>query len=70
VPRRGQKDQRRKRHIVTDTEGNLVHALIHTADIQERDGAPLLLAQNVTVSPGCVISSVTVAMPGASSRMR
>jgi putative transposase len=35
----------RKRHIVTDTEGNLVHAVIHTADIQDRDGAPLVLAQ-------------------------
>lgn len=32
-------------HILTDTEGNLVHALIHTADIQDRDGAPLLLAE-------------------------
>lgn len=37
----------RKRHIVTDTEGNLVHALVHTADIQDRDGAPLLLGEIV-----------------------
>src|SRR5690554_3786558 len=41
----GKKIKRRKRHILTDTEGNLVHALIHTADIQDRDGAPLLLAE-------------------------
>ena len=41
----GKKIKGRKRHIVTDTEGNLVHALIHTADIQDRDGAPLLLAE-------------------------
>jgi len=34
----------RKRHILTDTEGNLVHAVIHTADIQDRDGAPRVLA--------------------------
>jgi transposase len=40
----GQKIKGRKRHILTDTEGNLVHAIIHTADIQDRDGAPLLLA--------------------------
>ncbi|RYC27839.1 IS5 family transposase [Ciceribacter ferrooxidans] len=37
------KTKRRKRHILTDTEGNLVHAVIHTADIQDRDGAPLVL---------------------------
>ena len=40
----GKKIKGRKRHILTDTQGNLVHALIHTADIQDRDGAPLLLA--------------------------
>jgi Transposase and inactivated derivatives len=37
------KTKRRKRHIHTDTEGNLVHAVIHTAVIQDRDGAPLVL---------------------------
>ena len=41
----GKKIKGRKRHILTDTEGNLVHALIHTADIQDRDGASLLLAE-------------------------
>jgi putative transposase len=30
----GKKIKGRKRHILTDTEGNLVHAVIHTADIQ------------------------------------
>ncbi len=39
----GKKVNGRKRHILTDTEGNLVHALIHTADFQDRDGAPDLL---------------------------
>ena len=29
----GKKIRRRKRRILTNTEGNLVHALIHTADI-------------------------------------
>lgn len=43
----GKKIKGRKRHIVTDTEGKLVHAMIHTADIQDRDGAPLVLAQIV-----------------------
>lgn len=40
----GKKIKGRKRHILTDTEGNLVHAVIHTADIQDRDGAPRVLA--------------------------
>ncbi|WP_031294226.1 IS5 family transposase [Sphingobium ummariense] len=40
----GKKTKGRKRHLLTDTEGNLVHAVVHTADIQDRDGAPLVLA--------------------------
>ena len=32
-----------KRHIVTDTSGLLVGAEIHSADIQDRDGAPLVI---------------------------
>ena len=35
--------RRRKRHILTDTGGLLVAAIVHTADIQDRDGAPDLL---------------------------
>jgi transposase len=34
----------RKRHILTDTEGSLLAAHVHTADIQDRDGAVPLLA--------------------------
>jgi putative transposase len=34
----------RKRHIVTDTQGFLVGAVVHTADVQDRDGAPTVLA--------------------------
>ena len=41
----GKKTKGRKRHILTDNEGNLVHAVVHTADIQDRDGAPLVLAE-------------------------
>ncbi len=33
----------RKRHILTDTEGFLVAAVVHAADIQDRDGAPDVL---------------------------
>jgi transposase len=35
----GKKIKGRKRHIVTDTEGNLVGLQVHSADIQDRDGA-------------------------------
>lgn len=34
----------RKRHILTDTTGLLIAAVVHAADIQDRDGAPPLLA--------------------------
>jgi transposase len=40
----GKKINGRKRHIITDTVGHLVAARVHTADIQDRDGAPDLLA--------------------------
>lgn len=43
----GKKVKGRKRHILTDTDGNLVHAVIHAAAIQDRDGAPLVLAEIV-----------------------
>ena len=33
----------RKRHIIADTNGLLVGAMVHAADIQDRDGAPALL---------------------------
>lgn len=47
----GKKIKGRKRYILTDTEGNLVQALIYTADIQDRDGAPLLPAEIVRSFP-------------------
>jgi|TARA_B100000315_G_scaffold248725_1_gene278920 transposase len=40
----GKKVKGRKRHIITDTGGLLVGAMVHAADIQDRDGAPPLLA--------------------------
>ncbi len=39
----GKKVKGRKRHILTDTNGFLVNAMVHPADIQDRDGAPDLL---------------------------
>jgi putative transposase len=39
----GKKVKGRKRHIITDTLGLMLFVLVHTADIQDRDGAPDLL---------------------------
>ncbi len=39
----GKKIKGRKRHIVTDTLGLMVGLIVHSADIQDRDGAPELL---------------------------
>lgn len=40
----GKKIKGRKRHILTDTEGNLLSAVAHTADVQDRDGAICVIA--------------------------
>ena len=47
----GKKIKGRKRHIVTDTQGNLVGIIVHEADIQDRDGAPRTLASIRTLYP-------------------
>jgi transposase len=39
----GKKIKGRKRHIATDTAGNLLDGLVLSADIQDRDGAPHLI---------------------------
>jgi transposase len=41
----GKKTKGRKRHILTDTDGNLLGLVAHTADIQDRDGAPNVIVQ-------------------------
>ena len=40
----GKKIKGKKRHILVDTLGLLLHAIVHSADIQDRDGGILLLA--------------------------
>ena len=40
----GKKVNGRKRHIITDTDGNLVGLQVHKADTQDRDGAVDVLA--------------------------
>ena len=50
----GKKTKGRKRHIVTDTDGNLLALITHTADIQDRDGAPGVIAQACESFPDLV----------------
>ena len=40
----GKKIKGRKRHILVDTQGLLMHAIVHAADVQDRDGGALLMA--------------------------
>src|SRR5436190_9820966 len=40
----GKKIKGKKRHILVDTQGLLLHALVHSADIQDRDGGVLVMA--------------------------
>jgi len=40
----GKKVKGRKRHIVVDTLGNLLEVIVHAADIQDYDGAKLVLS--------------------------
>ena len=34
----------KKRHLLVDTQGLLLHAIIHAADVQDRDGGVLLMS--------------------------
>ena len=40
----GKKTKGKKRHVLVDTEGLLLHAIVHAADIQDRDGGAMLMA--------------------------
>lgn len=47
----GKKVNGRKRHIITDTDGNLVGLQVHKGDIQDRDGAVDVFASIRTLYP-------------------
>jgi transposase len=40
----GKKTKGKKRHVLVDTQGLLLHAIVHAADIQDRDGGVLLMS--------------------------
>jgi transposase len=56
----------RKRHIVTDTLGLMVGAIVHPATLQDRDGALTVLRSIRTSWPGLRHVSLTAATPGRS----
>ncbi len=47
----GKKIKGKKRHILVDTQGLLMHAIVHSADIQDRDGGALLMASSFGAFP-------------------
>ena len=47
----GKKIKGKKRHILVDTQGLLMHAIVHAADVQDRDGGALLMASLFGVFP-------------------
>ena len=47
----GKKINGRKRHIVVDTMGLLLWVMVHSAGIQDRDGARLVLAAIKSLPP-------------------
>lgn len=47
----GKKIKGRKRHIVVDTMGLLLDVVVHSADIQDRDGAKLVLEKVLNETP-------------------
>jgi putative transposase len=44
----GKKTKGRKRHLLVDTMGFVIEALVHTAGIQDRDGGKLLVSKAKT----------------------
>ena len=47
----GKKIKGKKRHVLVDTQGLLLHAVVHAADIQDRDGGVLLMSTLFGVFP-------------------
>ena len=59
----GKKIKGRKRHILTDTGGLVVAVRVHTADIQDRDGAPNVLTSIRSGFPWLRHVLLTAALP-------
>ena len=64
----GKKIKGRKRHIVTDTAGNMLEGIVHEASIQDRDGAPGLSGSSTSAFPRWQSSLPMAAMPAGNWR--
>jgi transposase len=62
----GKKIKGEKRHILVDTLGLLLHAVVHPADIQDRNGGLLVLSSLFGLHPFYKSSSLTAAIRGRS----
>jgi transposase len=47
----GKKIKGKKRHVLVDTQGLLMQAIVHAADVQDRDGGVLLMASMFGLFP-------------------
>ncbi len=47
----GKRTKGKKRHVPVDTQGLLLHAVVHAADVQGRDGGVLLMAAVFSLHP-------------------
>ncbi len=63
----GKKINGRKGHIITDISGLLVGAIVHEADIRDRDGTAALLSSIQSVFPWLRHVFADGGMPGRSS---
>ena len=64
-----EEDQGKKRHVLVDSQGLLMQAVIHAADLQDRDGGVLLMASLFGMFPFLSSSTPTAVIKGRSSSM-
>ena len=64
----GKKIKGKKRHILVDTQGLLMHAIVHAADVQDRDGGALLMASLFGAFPFLIKLYADGGYQGQSSR--
>ena len=62
---RGKKVNGRKRHMLVDTMGNLLRIVVHAADVQDRDGAKLVVAGTTEAFPRLTLIWADAAYRGA-----
>ncbi|MDR2391990.1 MAG: transposase [Planctomycetota bacterium] len=63
----GKKIKGIKRHVIVDVLGLLIGIVVHSAAIQDRDGAKLLLLRVKAARLGSNLSGRMAAMPGSPS---